>query len=198
MTRGRKPGSGASAERILAALKALGTETDGRPKSIRAAQLSDRAKIPHPNLAKAVEPLLTLGHITRCLVTGARGQQTYEYRLGCGAPPPSFKPLNLHKAGVAIGKPGKPLPVTTPAPRVSTTKPPATEIEVPQLKRAAAPRDDAPREAIELDINIKLDELGYLFEYWKRRRAAGYTPMAIRAALVSVIGEIAGHTAPVI
>ena len=28
--------------------------------------------------------------------------------------------------------------------------------------------------------------------------AAGYTPMAIRAALVSVIGEIAGHTAPVI
>ena len=97
----------------------------------------------------------------------------------------------------AVEKVG-PLPVTTPAPKVSTPKPPATEIEVPQLKRAAAPRDDAPREAIELDINIKLDELGDLFEYWKRRRAAGYTPMAIRAALVSVIGEIAGHTAPVI
>ena len=125
-------------------------------------------------------------------------RKTYEYRLCCGAHPPPFKPLNLRKAGGAIGKPGKPLPVTTPAPKVSTPKPPATEIEVPQLKRAAAPRDDAPREAIELDINIKLDELGDLFEYWKRRRAAGYTPMAIRAALVSVIGEIAGHTAPVI
>ena len=150
MTRGRKPGSGASAERILAALKALGTETDGRPKSIRAAQLSDRAKIPHHSLAKAVEPLLTLGHITRCLVTGARGQQTYEYRLGCGAPPPSFKPLNLHKAGGAIGKPGKPLPVTTPAPKVSTPKPPATEIEVPQLKRAKATTAAPPDSDVEL------------------------------------------------
>ena len=185
MTRGRKPGSGASAERILAVLKALGTETDGRPKSIRAKQLSDRAKIPHHSLSKAVEPLLTLGQITRCLVTGARGQQTYEYRLGCGAPP-NFRPLNLRKAGVAIGKPGKPLPVTTPAPKVSTPKPPATEIEVPQLKRTKATTAAPPDSDVELIERLQqmdepqfTDYLRHLARVW----SWGRTRRLVDAAL---------------
>ena len=38
--RGRKPGSGTSQAKIIAALRALGTETDGRPKAIRAADLA--------------------------------------------------------------------------------------------------------------------------------------------------------------
>lgn len=150
MTRGRKKGSGDTQGLAMAVLTGLGTEADGRPKSLRAPDLARRANIRHDQLSQVMRPLVEIGQVTRCLVTGARGQQTYEYRLGCGAPPRTFKPLNLHKAGGAIGKPGKPLPVTAPAPKVSTPKPPATEIEVPQLKRAKATTAALPDSDIEL------------------------------------------------
>lgn len=145
---GHLKGMGAAQQRIVAVLRALGTEKDGRPKSIRAAELAARAEVDHASLSSTVKPLLELGHITRCMVQPSKGPQTYEYRAGMGVPAPAFSPLDTRRAGMALGKPGKPLPVTTKAPALSTPKPAAADTPVPSLRAAAtakaqaAPGDD--------------------------------------------------------
>jgi len=141
---GHLKGMGAAQQRIVAVLRALGTEKDGRPKSIRAAELAERADVTHASLSSTVKPLLELGHITRCMVQPSKGPQTYEYRAGMGVPAPAFSPLDTKRTSMALGKPGKPLPVTTKAPALSTAKPAAAEIAVPSLRAATAKAQAAP------------------------------------------------------
>lgn len=119
MSRGRPAGTGTAQARILAVLKGLGAEMSGLPKSLRAAELAARAKVNHHALAKCTAALLASGQITRCLVQPAKGNKTFEYRIGSGTPPVAWVPLDTKKARVASGPVGKPTPRTTPAPTVS-------------------------------------------------------------------------------
>ena len=130
MSRGRPPGADGPTERILAVLKALGTDKENRPVSIRSAELAERAKVNHGSLSALTQALEAKGLIIRCKVQPLKGNATFEHRLGPGLAPPGFTPLNTKRAGIALGAPGKPLPVTTPAPTVSTprTSEPATPV----------------------------------------------------------------------
>ena len=119
MSRGRIPGSGSAQARILAVLRGLGADMSGLPKSLRAAELAAAAKVNHHSLAKCTGALLAAGMITRCLVQPAKGNKTFEYRIGSGMPPQAWAPLDTRKALVANGPVGKPTPRTTPAPAVS-------------------------------------------------------------------------------
>lgn len=185
MSRGRKPGSGESASRVLEVLRALGTDGGGRSFSIRTAELCQRAKIEAGNLARIVQPLIDTGEVLVCKVTvpGMRGGPKNEYRLASMAAPP-FRPLDTRRAGVALGKPGKPLPVTTPAPAVSTPRAPANEIEPRRLARTPAPAAEGKRldvatvEELELRKRLQLmdepqfvDYLRHLSRVWSWGRA---------------------------
>ncbi len=100
--RGRAPGSGSAQARILEVLRGLGTELDGRPKSLRAADLAERAKVNHHALSKCVQALVEIGQVTRCLVQPAKGNKTHEYRIGPGRVA-DMKPLDVKRAGIATG-----------------------------------------------------------------------------------------------
>jgi len=175
---GHLKGAGTAQQRIIAVLKALGTEKDGRPKSIRAAELAARAEVDHAGLSSTVKPLLELGHITRCMVQPSKGPQTYEYRAGMGVPAPAFSPLDTRRAGMALGKPGKPLPVTTKAPALSTAKPAAAEIAVPSLRAATAKAQAAPGDDVGVLERVQrmtetefTDYLRHLARVWSWARA---------------------------
>lgn len=99
-SRGRPAGGGEAQARILSALQKIGTEADGRPRSLRSADLAAAAGIDHHSISKCTAGLLALGQISRCLVRPAQGQPTYEYRIGPGRPP-VMAPLDTRKAGVA-------------------------------------------------------------------------------------------------
>jgi len=123
MSRGRKPGNSQRHADILAALRKLGTEKDGRPKAIRAAALAECTGISHTNLSKTIAPLIESGAVVACLVALPRGRPTHEFRLGAGGAPKAFAPLNTRRAGVASAPAGKPLP---------TIARPATPASYPQ------------------------------------------------------------------
>lgn len=114
--RGRPSGGGEAQARIIDVLQKLGTETDGRPRSLRSAELAKAAGIGHHSISKCTAGLLALGQISRCLVRPAQGQPTYEYRIGPGRPP-VMAPLDTRKAGVArapmISRPPMVLPKAT-------------------------------------------------------------------------------------
>ena len=145
MTRGPKKGSGESAARVLKVLQSLGTEDGVRPRSILTPELCARAKIDAGNLSRIMAPLVEAGQVLVCKVTvpGARGGPKNEYRLATGGAVPPFRPLDTRRAGVALGQPGKPLPATTPAPKVSTPKPGINEIEPAALGKPQ--RDGGPK-----------------------------------------------------
>ena len=175
---GHLKGGGTAQQRIVAVLKALGTEKDGRPKSIRAAELAERADVQHASLSSTVKPLLELGHITRCMVQPTKGPQTYEYRLGMGVPAPAFSPLDTKRAGMALGKPGKPLPVTTKAPTLSTPRPASAWPPVPSLRAAAGMAQAAPPDDVGVLERVQrmtepefTDYLRHLARVWSWARA---------------------------
>jgi hypothetical protein len=115
MTRGPIAGNGKSHKKVLAVLRAAGTEKDGRPVAIRSAVLAERAGISHANLSKIMDPLLANGQVLFCEVKLARGRPTREFRLGLGLgiAQPAMRPLDTRRHGVASAPIGKPLPVTT-------------------------------------------------------------------------------------
>lgn len=85
-----------------------------------------------------MQPLIDAGQVLVCKITTpgvTRGTPQNEYRLATMAQAP-FVPLKPRKNGIAQGGPTKPLPVTTPAPKVSTPRPGVHEIAVPVLGRA--------------------------------------------------------------
>lgn len=113
MSRGPIAGNGKSHQKVLAVLRAAGTEKDGRPVAVRAAVLAERAGISHNNLSKTMDPLLASGKVLSCEVKLARGRPTREFRLGSGIAQPAMRTLDPRRHGVARAPAGKPLPVTT-------------------------------------------------------------------------------------
>ncbi len=176
MSRGRIAGSGSAQARILDVLRGLGTETDGRPKSLRAAELAQRAKVGHSSLAKCTGALLALGQITRCLVQPARGNKTYEYRIGSGVAASDPKPLDVQRANVARAThrgaaPLKPLPTTRPRMILPKARyaPPASEPDAGLLARIQGMDEDEFR-----------DYLGHLARVWNWGRAKALAADAMR------------------
>ena len=176
MSRGRKAGSGAAQARILDVLRGLGTETDGRPKSLRAAELAERAGVNHHSLTKCTGALLALGQITRCLVQPARGNKTYEFRLGSGIVQPEPKPLDLRRTKIASAThrgaaPLKPLPVTRPRMILPKARyaPPAGEPDAGMLARIQGMGEDEFR-----------DYIGHLARVWSWGRAKALAADAMR------------------
>ncbi len=112
MKRGPVAGQAKNHQKVLAVLRALGTEKDGRPVAIRAAVLAERAGISHNNLSKTMAPLLASGQVLVCSVRLPRGRPTSEYRLGSGIAAPALRPLNTRRHGVASAAIGRPLPLT--------------------------------------------------------------------------------------
>ena len=126
--------------------------------------------------------------------------------LCCKVNRPGQAPINEYR--LATG--GKPLPFTQLAQRAPESKTPATRrpagnpppprptaVEPEPHAPAPMPKARAARSATKpaaTGDNDKLDELADLCECWKRHRTEGNTPKIIRTAIVSVIGELAGHT----
>lgn len=171
MSRGRIPGSGSAQARILATLRALGTDKEGRPLALHAAELAARAKVNHHSLAKCTGALLELGQITRCLIQPAKGPKTYEFRIGPGLPAPEFKPLNARRAGAAAGKhrsstgPLPPLPKTTPAP--ATPRGPGRAAHAATQSAAAGTADaDLLRRVQNMDERQFGDFVAHLARVW--------------------------------
>ena len=180
MSRGRKPTPDGPTERVLAVLRALGRDKGFRPVSIRSAELAERAKVNHGSLSALGQQLVERGLVTRCKVQPAKGNATYEYRLGSGMVQPEFHPLNTKRAGIAIGQPMKPLPVTTPA--APFPPPPvlrgAADIEVPQLPAKKHTRAGEPDPEISIlervqsmDENEFANYLRHLAHVWSWGRA---------------------------
>ena len=101
---GPKAGNAKSHHKVIAVLHAAG-------KSVRAADLAEKAGVTHANLSKVMDPLIESGAVVRCKVSQPRGRPTYEYRIGSGKAPTPMRPLDPKRHGVAIAPPGKPLPV---------------------------------------------------------------------------------------
>lgn len=135
MSRKPREKNGAAAERILATLQSLGKADDHRHIAIRTNELAERANVDRHNLARIVQPLIDAGQVLVCKITTpgvTRGTPQNEYRLATMAQG-SFVPLNTKRAGIAHGAPTKPLPITTPAPKVSTPRPDIMNIEPASL-----------------------------------------------------------------
>jgi hypothetical protein len=115
---------------LLAAIEGLGEDKGNRPIGIRTAELADKTGVPANSIQMLLAPHVSSGRLCVCKVTTPGRPPQNEYRRGAGVPPPSHTPLNIKRAGAAIGQPGKPLPATTPAPAVSSprTSEPATPI----------------------------------------------------------------------
>jgi hypothetical protein len=150
-----------------------------RSISIRSAELAKRAQVNHGSLAALGQQMAERGLVTRCKVQPAKGNATYEYRLGPGVAQPEFRTLNTRRAGIAIGQPTKPLPATKPA--ASFPPPPKLrkpdDIEVPQLL-AKATKASAPDPEVHIlervqamDENEFASYLRHLAHVWSWGRA---------------------------
>lgn len=148
MSRTPRLGKGEPAARILATLQSLGKADDHRHTAIRTNELAERAQVDRHNLARIVQPLIDAGQVLVCKITTpgvTRGTPQNEYRLASMAQAP-FVPLKPRKNGIAQGGATKPLPVTTPAPKVSTPRPDIMNIEPASLgapQRVGGPKPPA-------------------------------------------------------
>ncbi len=137
---------------LLKVIEGLGKDKNDRPIGIRTRALSEASGVPTNSIQALLTPHIESGRLVVCKIT-APGQITQnEYRAGPGMPPPGFTPLKTKRAGITLGHPGKPLPVTTPAPEWPVLTPkaastPATKaaIEPPVFlkPKKAAPAADA-------------------------------------------------------
>jgi len=130
-------------EQLLACLRKAGTDKNFNPVAIRSPDLAAACQIPVTHVSALLNPCVKDGRVVMCKVTPAGGRPVNEYRLGPGVPPPEHKPLSLRKSGAALGQPGKPLPVSGPAPKLSTPRPGVNEIEVASLGKPQ--RDGGPK-----------------------------------------------------
>ena len=118
---------------LVAHIKGLGRDKFFNPIGIRTGELSDATGVPKNSIQAMLEGRINTGELVVCKITNASGREEREYRAGPGVPPPDFKPLDTKRAGIARGGVTKPLPVTTPAPSLSTPKPTVDAICTPTL-----------------------------------------------------------------
>lgn len=135
-----KPVRVTKTEILLAAIEGLGDDKNNRPIGIRTAELAAKTGVAINGIQVLLAPHVASGRLCVCKVTAPGRSAQNEYRRGAGVPPPSHAPLKPKRAGIALGQPGKPLPVTTPAPAVSAsrTAEPATPVFLPP--RATTPQ----------------------------------------------------------
>lgn len=162
-------GSGAAQARVLAVLRELGTDKEGRPLALRAAELAERAKVNHHSLTKCTAPLLEIGQITRCMVQPMKGNKTFEFRIGTGMVAPEFHALDAKRAGIATGghrssRPLPPIPKTRPAPVGAVVK---------SVKTASPAGGDATmlRNVQGMSESEFRDYIGHLARVWSWGRA---------------------------
>lgn len=130
-------GSGQAAtetEALLRIIEGLGTDkVTQNPIGIRTKALAEKAGINPNSISVLLAPHVASGRLWVCKVTVPGSPAQNEYRKGSGVAIPDMKPLSGKRAGIAVGAPTKPLPVTTPAPALSTpaaAKPSAPVIPV--------------------------------------------------------------------
>lgn len=125
-----KPVRVTKTDTLLAAIEGMGEDKGNRPIGIRTAELADKTGVPANSILMLLAPHVASGRLCVCKVTTPGRPPQNEYRRGAGMPPPSHTPLQPKRAGIALGQPGKPLPVTTAAPAVSSprTCEPATPV----------------------------------------------------------------------
>ncbi len=117
-------------DQLLKVIEGLGTDKYNNPLAIRTAELAQKTGIDGGSITAFLAAAVRAGRVVMCKVTSGDSKKvTNEYRKAGGLAPPEFKPLNTRRAGIAHGAPAKPVPVTTPAPTLSTPKPDVTEIE---------------------------------------------------------------------
>ena len=125
-----KPVRVTKTETLLAAIERLGEDKNNLPIGIRTAELAAKTGVPANSIQMLLAPHVASGRLCVCKVTTPGRPAQNEYRRGAGMPTHSHIPLQPKRAGIALGQPGKPLPVTTAAPAVSTprTCEPATPV----------------------------------------------------------------------
>jgi hypothetical protein len=132
-------------ELLLAHIEGLGThKVTGNPIGIYVAALSEATGVAATSIPTLLSPYVRNGRVQCCKVTRPGLPPMNEYRRGIGVAIPDFKPLNTKRTHIAHAAGIKPLPVTTPAPTLST--PPATvsEIVTPQFISKTQPEVVAP------------------------------------------------------
>lgn len=108
---------------LLAHIEGLGSDrVSFLPIGIRTNDLAVAVGVPATSVPVLLAPHVKSGRIQVCKVSSPGAPTQNEYRKGIGVAAPDFVPLKPRRAGIAIGAPTKPLPVTTPAPAVSTAR----------------------------------------------------------------------------
>lgn len=118
---------------LVAHIKSLGCDKFFKPVGIRTGDLADATGVPKNSIQALLEARVKSGELVACKITNANGREEREYRAGAGVTPPAFNPLDTRRNGIARGGVTKPLPVTTPAPSLSTPKPTVGAIRTPTL-----------------------------------------------------------------
>lgn len=124
---------------LVAHIEGLGSDKFFTPIGIRTSALAEATGVPANSIQQLLDSRVKSGEIVACTITGASGHREREYRAGPGLPPPDFKPLNTRRNGIARGATTKPLPVTTPAPSLSTPKPAVAAIRTPTFLKPTQP-----------------------------------------------------------
>lgn len=114
------------AEKLVAAILALGVDRYMQPLSIKTKDLAKKTGIAAASIQACLDPAVKRGDVVVCKVTPATGHSYNEWRAGPGVPPTQFKPLNTKRSGVALRTPAYD---PRPAVPLSTPKPGANEIE---------------------------------------------------------------------
>lgn len=108
-----KPVRVTKTETLLKAIEGLGEH-----KSNRTAELATKTGIPANSIQVLLAPHVASGRLCVCKVSAPGRPAQNEYRRGAGVPICDPPPLRTKRAGIALGQPGKPLPVTTPPPAI--------------------------------------------------------------------------------
>lgn len=122
--------TGTKTEKLISHIYGLGKDKFLNPIGIRSSALSAATGIPSKSIPGFLAGAIKRGEIVVCKITSAQGQSENEYRRGAGVQAPDFRPLTSRSglAAIAHGAATRPLPVTTPAPKLVPR-----EIETPVL-----------------------------------------------------------------
>lgn len=115
---------------LLAHIRGLGLDKYQNPIGIRTTALAAATGVPVNSIQVLLERSISHGDLVVCKITGARGRQEREYRVGPGVPPPEFKPLKVRLPWPDLTRqPQRP----TAAPSLSKPLPACSAIETPVL-----------------------------------------------------------------
>jgi hypothetical protein len=115
---------------LLAHIRGLGLDKYQNPIGIRTTALAAATGVPVNSIQVLLERSISHGDLVVCKITGARGRQEREYRVGPGVPPPEFKPLKVKPTWPDLTRQRQ---RPTAAPSLSKPLPACSAIETPVL-----------------------------------------------------------------